>query len=193
LLGGDAAGLVGADALEDGDEVALFGGGAQVRGQVAGGIGLCDAGGHRSARDEDGGDVDAQGAHEHAGDDLVAIRDADHAVEAVGAQDGLDAVGDELARRQGELHAGVAHGDAVIDADGVEHEGDAAGLADEALDELADLVEVRVAGDAVDVAVGDGDERLVEIGLGFDHAGGAEEAAVGGAFKALLDGIGAHV
>ena len=63
------------------------------------------------------------------GDDLVAVGDADHAVEAVGRDHGLDAVGDQLARGQRVLHADVAHGDAVVDADGVELERHAARLA----------------------------------------------------------------
>ncbi len=130
--------------------------------------------------------------HQHAGHDLVAVRDADHAVEAMGADHGLDAVGDQLARGQRILHAAVAHGDAVIHADGVEDEGHAARLADEAFDQLADLVEVGVAGNAIGVGVADGDERLVPIRLGFDGAGGAQQGAVRGAFKAFLDDVRAH-
>ena len=99
-------------------------------------------------------------------------------------------VGDQLAAGQRVLHAGVAHGDAVVDADRVEHEGHAAGLADALLDEVADLVQVDVAGDDVDVAVADGDERLAEIVLA--DAGGAQQAAMGGAGSALLDRVGSH-
>ena len=33
------------------------------------------AGEHRPAGDDDGGEVEARGGHEHAGDDLVAVRD----------------------------------------------------------------------------------------------------------------------
>ena len=85
---------------------------------------------------------------------------------------------------------GVAHGDAVVDADGVEDERHAAGLADRLLDELADLVEVDMAGDDVDVGIGDGDKRFFPIGL-LD-AGRPEEAAVGRALIAAFDGIGSH-
>ena len=126
------------------------------------------------------------------GHDLVAVRDADHAVEAMRPHHGLDAVGDQLARGQRILHAAVAHGDAVIHADGVEDERHAARLADQALDQHADLVQVGVAGDAVGVGVADGDERLVPIRLGFDGAGGPQQRAVRGAFKAFLDGVRAH-
>jgi hypothetical protein len=83
----------------------------------------------------------------------------------------------------------VAHGDAVVDADRVELEGDAAGGVDRGADLLADDVEVGVAGDDLDERVGDGDEGLVEVGLGPDDAGGAEEGAVRGADDALLDRV----
>src|SRR5262249_929189 len=129
---------------------------------------------------------------EHAGHDLVAVGDADHAVEAVGLHDRLDAVGDQLAAGQGELHADVAHGDAVIDADGVEQEGDAAGLADALLDVLADGLEVDVAGDDVGVAVADGDEGLVEVAVVADLAGGPQQAAVRRPVGAPLDGVASH-
>ena len=148
------------------------------------------AGLHRPAADEDRRNVAAHRAHQHAGHDLVAVGDADHAVEAVGLEHRLDAVGDQLAAGQRELHAAVAHGDAVVDADRVEDERHAAGLADALLDELADLVQVDVAGNDVRVAVADGDERLAEIVVA--HAGGAEQASMGGAGVAQLDHVGSH-
>ena len=46
----------------------------------------------------------------------------------------------------------VAHGDAVVHADGVELEGHAAGVAHGLLDHGAEVLQVRVAGDDVDVA-----------------------------------------
>ena len=161
-------------------------------GQVAFGSLLRDAGGHRAAAHEDRRDVEAHGGHEHPRHDLVAVRDAHHAVQAMGAQHRLDAVGDELARRERILHAAVAHRDAVIHPDGVEDEGHAARLADEALDQHADLVQVGVARDAIGVGVANGDKRLVPIRLGFDGAGGPQQRAVRGAFKAFLDGVRAH-
>ena len=62
--------------------------------------------------------------------------------------------------------------------------------ADALLDELADLVQVDVAGNDVDVAVADGDERLAEIVV--PHAGGAEQAAVGGPGVAQFDSVRSH-
>jgi hypothetical protein len=86
----------------------------------------------------------------------------------------------------------LAHRDAVVDADGVELEGDAAGGADRLLDRSADLLEVGVAGDDVDVAVDDRDERLAEVALVLDHAGRAQERPVGRFLEAALDDVGTH-
>ena len=135
------------------------------------------AGLHGAAADEDRGNVAAHGPHEHAGHDLVAIGDADHAVEGVGLEHRLHGVGDHLAAGQRVLHARVPHGNAVVDADGVEDEGHAAGLADAFLDVLAHLVQVDVAGNDVGITVANGDERFAEVVVA--HAGGAEQAAVG--------------
>ncbi|MNR62429.1 hypothetical protein D3C85_1844540 [compost metagenome] len=38
---------------------------------------------HRSTADEDGRDIDAQGAHHHARGDFITVGNADHAVEPV--------------------------------------------------------------------------------------------------------------
>ena len=58
------------------------------------------------------------------------------------------------------------------------------------LTKLPDLVQVDVAGNDVDVAVADGDERLVQVALA--DARGAEQAAVRGAGVALFDRVGTH-
>jgi hypothetical protein len=52
---------------------------------------------------------------------------------------------------------------------------------------------MRVAGNAVNVAVADGNERLVEILLGFNDAGGTEQRAVRRAFKTFFDDIRTHM
>ena len=88
------------------------------------------------------------------------------------------------------LHPLVAHGNAVVDADGVEDERRPAGLADALLDELADLVQMDVAGNDVHVAIADGDERLLEIVVA--KAGGAEEASMGGTGVAQFNDVGTH-
>ena len=89
-------------------------------------------------------------------------------VEAVRLDHRLDAVGDQLARGERILHAVVAHGDAVVDADGVEQERHAAGGPHALLDVVAHGLQMDVPGNDVDVAVADGDERLVPVA--FAHA-----------------------
>ncbi len=108
----------------------------------------------------------------------------------MGACDGFDAVGDEFARGQGILHAGVAHGDAVANGDGVEFHGDAAGVFDALLEEGADFIEVAVAGDEAFVRVANADERLFHVGT--FHAASEHERAVRSTLVAQLDLIGIH-
>ncbi len=69
----------------------------------------------------------------------------------------------QLARRQRIEHAVMTHGDAVIDGDGVEFLGDAAGLFDLAGHQLAEILEVHVARHELGEGVDDGDDRLAEI------------------------------
>ena len=133
------------------------------------------AGLHRPSRNEDGGDVEAHRGHQHARRDLVAVRDADQRVGAVRVHHVLDAVGDEVAARQRVEHPPVPHRDAVVDRDGVELDAPAASRVDDRLHALADVVQVDVARDELREAVGDGDDRLVEIGV--SHPGGAPERA----------------
>jgi hypothetical protein len=95
----------------------------------------------------------------------------------------LDGVGDHLTRRQRVQHPAVAHGDAVVDGDGVELARDPAGLAHGARHQLAQLLEVHVAGHELGVGVGDRDERLAEVGVG--QAGGAPEGSRPGGVATL--------
>ena len=55
-----------------------------------------------------------------------------------------------------------------------------------------DLLQVDVAGHDVDVGVGDGDERLVEVLLAADHARAPEQSPVGRSLETLLDLVGTH-
>ena len=149
---------------------------------------------HRSAGDEHRRDVEPHRRHQHAGRDLVAIRDAHHRVGAMGVGHIFDAVGDEFARRQRIEHAVVAHGDAVVDGDGVEFLGDAARRLDLARDQLPKVLEMHMAGHELGEGIGDGDDRLAEIPI--LHAGRAPEAACAGHVAAMgrsAGTIGRHV
>ena len=168
---------MGGDTFEDADQIDRL-----AVGQLTGR--------HGTAADEEGGDVAADRAHQHAGNDLVAVGNADDRIEAVGLENGFDRVGDDFAAGQGIFHPGMPHGDAVADTDGVELEGHAARFADGFLDDLAHLIEVGMTGNDLGVGVADRDEGLVEI-FGF-QSGGAEEAAVWRALPSLFDLIATH-
>ena len=118
---------------------------------------------HGPARDEDGGHIDAKGPQDHAGDDLVAVGDADRGIELVPMHGDLEAVGDGLARHEAVVHAVVVHGDAVADTDGGDLDGDSACHIDSGLDGLGDLVEVVVARDDVVAGIEDRYERAVHL------------------------------
>ena len=98
----------------------------------------------------------------------------------------FDRVGDDLARRQRIEHAVMAHGDAVVDGDGVEFLGDAAGSLDLARDQLAEILQVHVAGHELRERIHHRDDRLAEIAV--LHAGGAPEPAGAGHVAAMGGG-----
>ena len=83
----------------------------------------------------------------------------------------------------------MAHGDAVVDGDGVELLGDAAGRLDLARDQLAEVLQVHVAGHELGEGIDHGDDRLAEIAV--LHAGGAPQAAGAGHVAAMGGGAGA--
>ncbi len=87
----------------------------------------------------------------------------------------------------------MAHGDAVVDGDGVELLGHATGGFNFAGDELAEILQVDVAGDELGEGIDDRDDRLAEIAV--LHAGRAPEAAGTGHVAAVGGGsrtIGGH-
>jgi hypothetical protein len=70
-------------------------------------------------------------------------------------------------------HAAMAHGDAVVDRDGVEFLGHAARRLDLARHQLAHVLQVHVARNELGERVGDRDDGLVEVAI--LHAGGAPQ------------------
>jgi hypothetical protein len=143
---------------------------------------------HRPARDEDRRDVEAQGGHQHARRDLVAVGDADHGVGAMGVDHVFHAVGDDLARGQRIEHAVVAHRDAVVDRDGVELLGDTARLLDLPRDHLAQVHQVDMARHELREGIDDGDDRLAEIAI--LHARRTPQPARAGHIAAMGGGPG---
>ena len=84
----------------------------------------------------------------------------------------------------------MAHRDAVVDGDGVELLGDAARRLDLARDELAEVLEVDVAGHELGEGIDHRDDRLAEVAV--LHAGGAPKAARAGHVAAVRGGAGAQ-
>src|SRR5690606_28825433 len=82
----------------------------------------------------------------------------------------------------------VAHGDAVVDRDGVELACHAARLADRLRHDLAEILEVYVAGDELGVRVGDRDDRLAEVAVG--HPGRSPQGTRPGGVTAVGGGSG---
>lgn len=141
-----------------------------------------------AAVDHDAGAVEAAHGHDGAGHILVASGDGDVGVVPLGGHDGLDAVGDEVARLQAVAHAARAHGDGVAHPDGVEAEAHHAGLGHAGLDGLGETEEVHVAGVALVPDGGDADLGLGEVIIGKADA---EEDGLGGALGLGLGDAGA--
>ena len=141
---------------------------------------------HRPAGDKDDRDVQAQRGHQHSRRDLVAVGDADQRIGAVGIDHVLDRIGDQLARGQAVEHAVVAHGDAVVDGDGVELLGHAAGARNLPRDQLAQVLQVDVTGNKLGKGVGDGDDGLAEVAV--LHTGGAPKTARSGHIASVRRG-----
>jgi hypothetical protein len=74
----------------------------------------------RAGVQEDAGKVEPRGGHEHARQALVAASQQHGAVHALGHHHCLDGVGDDLPGHEREVHALMAHRDAVGDRDGSE-------------------------------------------------------------------------
>jgi len=138
---------------------------------------------HRAAGNEDGRNIEAQRSHQHARGDLVAVGDANHGVSAVAIDHVFDRIGDQVARGQRIEHAGVTHGDAVIDGDGVEFLGDTAGRFDLARHQLPQILEVHVPRHELGEGVHHGDDRLAEITI--LHAGSTPKGASAGHVAAV--------
>ena len=176
LIFADLAGLDRAHAFKDRDQVHL--------------LALEAAGQHGAAGDQDGRDVEAQGRHEHARDDLVAVGHQDQAVHRMGRGHDFDGVGDDLPGGQGIFHALMMHGQAVADADDPELQGGAAGQAHPGLGGLGDLVQVDVAGNEFVEGIGHPDDGLVNLPVGEAH--GLEERAVRVLLQTQFHQIAAH-
>ena len=124
---------------------------------------LIAAGQHRPAADDMAGMFSRAAAIIIAGLILSQLVIEHEPVELVRHRHRLDRIGDQLAAGQRVVHPGVAHGDAVADADGRELDGRAARPLDARLHRLGDGVQVHVPGDDLVLGVDHADQRAVQL------------------------------
>ena len=167
------AGLVSADSLEGLGQRYLF------TAEMA-----CQ---HRTAGNQNGRNVQTSGSHQHAGNDLVAVRDEHQTVQLMGLCQRLYAVRDQLTACQRILHADVAHGDAVAYADSRNEHRRAACHADTGLNRVRDLIEVDVTRNDLGIRRNDTDDRLLDLLVG--HTAGAQQRTVRHALGSCSDVI----
>ena len=103
----------------------------------------------------------------------------------MGLQHGLGGVGDQVTGDQGVFHTLVAHGDAVTDGDGGEHDGSAASHGNAQFHRVHDLIQVHMAGD--DLVVGADHGNQGPLLLLFRQAKSVIQAPVGGVLGAVHD------
>ncbi|MPN06145.1 hypothetical protein SDC9_153401 [bioreactor metagenome] len=118
---------------------------------------------HRTAGNEDHRNVQTQGSHQHPWGDFVAVGDTDHCIGTMGIHHVLHRISDQLARRQGELHAIMPHGDAVIHTDGIELKRHSAGSPHGFFDLFSEALQMNMAGNDIHIRIHDGDKWLLHI------------------------------
>ena len=144
---------------------------------------------HRTAGYKNHRDVQAHRGHQHSGGDFVAVGDAHQGVGTVGIDHVLDGVGDDVSRGQTVEHAVMAHGDAVVDRNGVELFGHTTGFFDFPCDQLAHVLEMNMAGHKLGKGVGDGDNGFMKVFV--FHPGGTPQGASTSHIPASGGGLGA--
>jgi len=148
---------------------------------------------HGAAGDEDGGDIHPHGRHQHPRGDFVAIGNAHHGISTVGIHHVFHGIGNEVPGRQAVEHAVMAHGDAVVDGDGVEFLGNAPRRLDFPGHQLAQILKMDVAGHELGEGIHHGNDGFAEIAV--LHAGGTPQGAGAGHVAAVggcMGTIGRH-
>ena len=129
----------------------------------------CFASFHRSAGDEDDGDVEAHRSVEHSRCDFVAVGNTNHGISAMRVHHIFNRIGNDISRRQAVEHAVVAHGNAIVHRNGVELFSHPTGLLNFSCNELTQILKVHVTGYKLGKRVDHRDDRLLEVAIG--HAG----------------------
>ena len=129
------------------------------------------AGLHRPARNEHRRNVKPHRSHQHARGNFIAIGNAHHCVSTMGIDHILDTVGNNLARGQGVKHSVMAHGNAVINRNGVEFLGHATSRLNLTRHQLPQILQMHMARHKLGEAVHHSNDRLAKIAI--LHASGA--------------------
>ena len=141
---------------------------------------------HGPAGEDQRGEVQTPGGHEHPRRHLIAIGNEDHGIQAVGGDHQFDGVGDQLPADHGHFHARVARGDAVADGDGGKFQGGPPGFRDPQFDGLGQGVQMDMPRHEFVEGIYHRDQRLFQMGRMPAH--GVEKGAVGGPVQALGNG-----
>ena len=140
---------------------------------------------HRVAGADDSRDVQTSCRHDHARNDLIAVRDEYKCVKLVCLCERLNRVRNQLTGRQRKLHADVAHCNAVAYADGRNQNRRTASHTDASLDCIGNFVQIDVTRDDLTVRRNDADNRAVHFFLG--HAGRTQQRTMRYTLHALRD------
>ena len=141
------------------------------------------AGLDRAAINKDRGDIQARDGHHRAGHVFVAAADGHQAIHLRRAANRFDRIRNHLARDQGILHPLRAHGDAVAHRDGAENLRHGSRFVQRMHGAFRQIIEPGVARSDGAVAVGYGDDRLIEIAVAEAHC--AQHRAIGSPFEAF--------
>ncbi len=133
------------------------------------------AGFHRTAGNEDGGDVQTHRGDEHTRGHFVTVADADEGIGFVGIDHIFDAVGDNVAGGQGVEHPVVAHRDTVVNGDGVKFSSVATEFFNFGFDNLAGFVQVGVTGHELGERVRNRDDGFAHL-FAFHSIGNPQSA-----------------
>ena len=154
------------------------------------GITVMDSRHHGPSAYHHGGNIETQRRHKHARHYLVAVRHKHKTVEGMGRGHDFDGIGDQLPAGQGIFHAGVAHGDAVTDADRGKCHRRSACHSDSRLHILRNSVEMYMAGNNFVGRIYYPDYRPGQLFVGIAH--GLEERSVRRSLKTLFHKITSH-
>jgi len=131
---------------------------------------------HRAAAADDSRNIQANRGHHHAGNNFIAVRDQNEAVQLMRHCHGFHTVRNQLTAGQRIFHSNVSHRNSVADADGRNQDRRTTRHPDSSLDGIRNFIEVKVTRNNLAVSADNADQRPVKLFLGVSHC--IEQAAV---------------